>query len=156
MKRSACLVIALLALVLPASAWGTFPGVNGKILYYSPDGGRWWLVNPDGTGEQDFSLGQSIDDPDWHPTGSKIAFAYNGAIWVANADGTERTILIDGPNYDVQPSWSPDGTKLAYTDRTADNFISRVMIANADGSNPVPLQTSFNSTSSPKWHPDGT
>src|SRR3954454_20286991 len=40
-----------------------------------------------------------------------------GDIWVMNADGSGKTDLTPDPNsntYDEQPSWSPDGTLIAF------------------------------------------
>src|SRR5438094_10080697 len=49
----------------------------------------------------------------------KIAFASGKdgdyEIYVMNADGTNQIRLTNNhPGYDVWPSWSPDGAKIAY------------------------------------------
>src|SRR5919108_438770 len=48
----------------------------------------------------------------------KIAFTStrdgNPEIYVMNADGSEQTRLTNYPSLDVYPSWSPDGTKIAF------------------------------------------
>ncbi|MGI9667121.1 MAG: Ig-like domain-containing protein [Acidimicrobiia bacterium] len=64
-------------------------------------------------------------DPSWSPDGSKIAYssANNGAggdsaenIWTMNADGSGRAIVLSSGNSakDEHPTWSPDGTTIAF------------------------------------------
>ena len=50
--------------------------------------------------------------PAWSPNGLRIAYVTKGDLWVADADGTHRALLV--PKAD-QPAWSPDGRNLAYT-----------------------------------------
>jgi hypothetical protein len=50
--------------------------------------------------------------PAWSADGRRIAFVTKGDLWVADADGTHRSLLV--PKAD-QPAWSPDGRNLAYT-----------------------------------------
>ena len=55
--------------------------------------------------------------PVWFGT-SKIAFASDRDgdfdIYTMNADGTGVTQITQSPGYDGRPTWSPDGTKLAF------------------------------------------
>jgi eukaryotic-like serine/threonine-protein kinase len=61
---------------------------------------------------------------------------------------------------DTSPEYSPDGQRVLFASRRADDFA--VYVANADGSFPTPL-TSFDAsemgrlveTASPRWSPDG-
>jgi TolB protein len=43
-----------------------------------------------------------------------IAFDPGGDIWVADADGGDRRFFVSGPGFDIDPTFSPDGTKLAF------------------------------------------
>lgn len=53
----------------------------------------------------------------------RIAFVSNREnierIYTMNPDGSGRTKLTNGP-HQLQPSWSPDGTKIAYMNRLND------------------------------------
>ena len=51
-------------------------------------------------------------------------------IFVMNADGSDQVNLSNSPEHDYYPSWSPDGTKIAF-DRGSKNDI---FVMNADGS----------------------
>src|SRR5205807_764068 len=49
--------------------------------------------------------------PTWSPSAARIAFVTKGDLWVADADGTHRGLLVrDAGN----PAWSPNGRRLAY------------------------------------------
>lgn len=71
-------------------------------------------------------------------------------IYVLKNDGTGATAITSGASVDRAPSWSPDGTRIAFG-RTAEG----IFVVNADGSGLVKL-TSEGSDSDPDWSPDGT
>jgi len=78
----------------------------------------------------------------------------NPAIYVANADGTNRTRLTSPSDWAVEPSWSPDGSKLAY--RSQLDGTAQIYVMNADGSNPIRLTNAAGGNFRPAWSPDGT
>ena len=110
---------------------------------WSPDGtkivfssSRWVNRNSeiyvmDADGENEINLtNHKWDDvrPSWSPDGSKIAFVSmrDGAvafeprhIFVMNADGTGRRNLTEdtGLTDSFSPTWSPDGSKIAFSSR---------------------------------------
>jgi TolB protein len=118
-----------------------------------------------------YEAGQ-IYHPAWAPDGSAIAFvsdwrAYDFLfdIYVMKPDGSDIKPLITGPFFWVdglkfyfQPTWSPDGTKLAVVHCTYswDNCYpqSTIAVANADGSGLTMLAGSAG-YSHPTWSPDG-
>jgi len=58
-----------------------------------------------------------------------VAFDDGGDIYVANADGTGRRALTTGSMQDIQPTWSPDGTKIAFQSvPRPDEFTHRYVI----------------------------
>lgn len=86
----------------------------------------------------------------------KIAFAaLDGAatdIYTICPDGSSLTKLTDSIAVEASPSWSPDGSRIAFSSTPTGS--SQVFVMNADGSNPVQL-TSDAQNDYPIWHPDG-
>lgn len=90
-------------------------------------------------------------------------------IWVMDADGSNQTRLTVNEMPDYQPVWSPDGTKIVFTQLNGciviPNgeiicFVTNIMTMNANGSNPtfVVGGSAFDDDSvyKPDWSPDGT
>jgi TolB protein len=79
----------------------------------------------------------------------KIALASDASgsddIVVANWDGSGRENLTSGPGEDTDPSWSPDGRRLAFVRDGA------VYVIRADGAN----MKRVTAGASPSWAPDG-
>ncbi len=84
----------------------------------------------------------------WGQADGKIAFTSwregAGDVWIMNADGSAPVNLTQGRHGRcVSPSWSPDGTKIAYLAFSADPASGRVdysigdvWMIDADGGNP--------------------
>src|SRR5438552_16915659 len=90
-------LVAAIALVLPASAQATFPGANGKIAFVR--GNDVWTMNPDGSSQVDITNTPSAseDSPAWSADGKRIAYVRDRAIWTMNADGTLPTQVVPAP-----------------------------------------------------------
>src|SRR4029079_16989139 len=61
----------------------------------------------------------STSVPAWPPTGDLIAFFCEGSLRVMRPDGTPVMTFTGSFSTNVHPSWSFDGTKIAYTNGDA-------------------------------------
>lgn len=88
----------------------------------------------------------------------QIAFATdrdgNYEIYVMNADGTNQRRLTNDPDYNIQPSWSPDGTQVAFYSGHEGKY--SLDIIDADGTQQRQLADDVEINSrGPSWSPDG-
>jgi Tol biopolymer transport system component len=83
----------------------------------------------------------------------RIVFDNYHDVWSINADGTDLTRLTDSTWPEFDPTWSPDGTRIAFrVDRPDRNDDSEIWLMNADGSGQHRLTRGL----SPAWSPDGS
>ena len=85
-------------------------------------------------------------------------WTWTGDIGVMNADGTNQKRLTHTEVNERHPTWSPDGSRIAFSSVQEEDFVISVM--NADGTNRMSLteeildgRTQFNIH--PAWSPDG-
>ena len=76
-----------------------------------------------------------------------------GTVWTINAsDGSDQVNLTNAIIFDADPSWSPDGTRIAFVrDAGGQNF--EVWTALADGTDQVNLTRIGGRNSFPDWGP---
>jgi Tol biopolymer transport system component len=79
----------------------------------------------------------------YSPDGTHLAFSNGDGVWVAEADGTNRTNIA--PN-GYAPRWSPTGEQLLYGRGTAS-----IYVVNADGTDAHSVGTGTGA----RWSPDG-
>ena len=91
---------------------------------------------------------------DLSPDGKHIAFDLLGDIYMMPSAGGEATRIAEGLPQDMQPRFSPDGRRIAFTsDRGGGD---NIWLMNADGSDKRQLtQEDFRLLNAPDWSPDG-
>ena len=150
---------------------------GSQIAFASNRGGAFniFRMNPNGSGQVPItnSSQSSSLDPDWSPDAQKIVFTSNRAgtgrneIWVMGADGsnpqrlTENKLLVSTPSQtiysnDMEPEWSPDGTKIAFASNREGIANFEIYVMNADGGDPVRITNLAQDDTAPAWSADGT
>lgn len=145
---------------------------------WSPDGQRiafrrwpqgtgpdiWVMDAGDGGNAMNLTSQENVsqNSPAWSPLqiggGYRIAYvqAENGEahIWSMKADGTDRRQITGGPFYDDQPSWSPNGSTIAFQRNGAAVF-GDIYLVDAGGGNERWLVSLPFGQFAPAWSPDG-
>jgi Tol biopolymer transport system component len=127
-----------------------------------------YVMDADGSNRTRLTNNSAKDEnPSWSPDGTKIAFQSNrfsrsdqpvdlsnlpSSIYVMDADGSNQIRLTDRAGWDASPSWSPDGSKIAFESNRGDSNNSRIFVMNSDGSNHINLTDGME----PSWSPDGS
>jgi TolB protein len=96
-------------------------------------------------------------------TNCKIAYVRKATqslmadVYVMSADGTGKTNLTNLTAGSVVggPTWTPDGTKIAYS-RDTGSSTNELVVMNADGSSPTVIDSGVDPYSSPTYSPDGS
>ncbi len=136
-----------------------------------------YVMNSDGINETRLTNNPALDIClSWSPDGKKIAFASkrdgnseifygNCEIYVMNADGSNQTRLTNNPSFDMAPSWSPDGKKIAFYSLRNDvppekdarqwwyELNAEIYVMNVDGSEQKNITNNPAYDGYPSWSP---
>jgi Tol biopolymer transport system component len=149
------------------------PYLSNAILYTSPLGccKALMIARANGSRHEQISTSDaSYYGPAVSPDGQTIAVASGPAtggfdgIFLLDRFGKGRTKVVGRSAEDVLPTWSPDGSKLAFRSLLSkpDGDVGRIFIVNRDGSGLRQLTpdsepgASSVFDDSPAWSPDGT
>jgi TolB protein len=166
MFRSAVLVVSLMALLTTSAGAGP-EAPNGQLLYLRPLGGnappygRLFLASANGAGARDITPAGILDvqGAAWSRDGRRIAISaiaqgdHDPEIFVVAADGTGLQRLTNNHLSDRQPTWSPDGRKLAFA--SARTGLFQIYSMRADGSHQRRLSHQQEDCETPSWSPSG-
>lgn len=138
---------------------------DGRLAYRLAPSNTWFLVNADGTGSTTPPWNPEAEHLNFSPDGRKVLFAAyltnlssSTDMFVSNIDGTGQVrISTDDNGYeDEGQSWSPDGTKVVWTQEDASTGNYQVMLSNPDGTGLVNLtQAPTVNNTRPAWGPGG-
>jgi len=133
---AAARLLCVLAIALAAAACGdsstptqtTPPAVDARLIAFTSDSDNAPLDGSDGKG--------------------------GSSIFTMHADGTHKSRLTSAHFLDANPSWSPDGSSIAFESSRSP---AGIWIMNGDGSNQRPFLTdaAFESPTELRWSPDG-
>lgn len=146
--------LAALALGAAVAAAPASADANGRIAYAPASGGQVFSIPAKGGAPVQITQDPSgAAHPDWSRDGRFVAYDVGGLrLAVANANGSgERLVNVDVSAID--PSWSPDSSKLAFTgvvyDQNAGVEDSSLYVTAVDGSGYMRIGPG----SEPDWSP---
>ncbi len=135
-------VISLLLLALPATAQRrpVLPQIDLPHAYYY----------------REMYLPQLTSGPSsvaWSPDSREVVYSMAGSLWRQKIDSNVATQLTDGPGYDYQPDWSPDGKSVVYV--AYQNDVLELWLLDLATHKTQQLTEGGAVNVEPRWSPDG-
>jgi Tol biopolymer transport system component len=159
LSASLALLLAIaVGVVLPAApADATFPGSDGRLAFTRDRSGTTDAYFLRKGSFHRLTLGFNITRLSWSPRGNQLVFSATGPegdseIFALVRGAIEN--LTEDPAEDIDPDWSPDGTKLVFVSNRGGSY--QVYTMNADGSAVIQVGVQDVGAAWPKWSPDGS
>lgn len=116
------------------------------------------MDSPDNIRRVTFATEGADFDPQIDPTGQYIVYSStqhrkNSDIYIKRVDGTAVTQLTNDPSEDMMPTFSPDGTKIAFCSNRTGNWDIYVM--DLTGGQPVQITNDPADDFHPSFSPEG-
>ena len=136
------------------------PIQDGKKIVASGRSKRGELVRLDAKSRQfqPFLAGISAEFVGFSSDGKSVAYVSfpEGVLWRANADGSNPLQLTEPPQYPKSVRWSPDGSQIAFVDRTPQGADGIYLVPSDGSGKPRRLLPDDNQAETdPSWAPDG-
>ena len=142
---------------------------HGHAIFHAHD---LFAMNADGSHVQRLTNGLNMGWPAWSPDGTTIAAELRGScpnpcnlsnltfiahIALMNPDGSDISEITSGLDFDSGPTWSPDGSRIAFErDFNDGSGMGALEVVNRDGSGLTSLLSGDCCFFEPTWSPDGT
>jgi hypothetical protein len=131
-----------------------------------------WAMNPDGTGKRQLSAELApILDYAIAPDGSSLVVADGRRLVYQRADGTERRVLTDATSIEFDPSYAPNGQRIAFGRADAESGVglglwewqveagepTEIELPPIEGESPAPSANAAEPSTlrAPRYSPDG-
>lgn len=144
---------------------------SGKIAFVSDRDSNHeiYVMNSDGSGQTRLTYTPSHElHLSLSPDGTKIVFesniddylnpsdnVLNFELYILDINSLNITRLTNHSGWDGTPSWSPDGTKIAFASAEPRSK-AHIYTMNTDGSNLTLLTKNLEADFTPAWSPDGS
>jgi TolB protein len=89
----------------------------------------------------------------WSPDSQEVVYSMAGSLWRQRIDSGSAVQLTDGPGYDYQPDWSPDGKSIIYVSYQKDAMELWLLGLATGRSQQLTNDGAVNVE--PRWSPDG-
>ncbi len=159
MTRRLALLLALVALPAAAQTPEEIAADTSRTAALEPDSSKaatWDVAAPHGpTQAVRFETAEGTwMNLDVSPDGRTVVFDLLGDLYVLPIEGGTARRITSGPAFDLQPRFSPDGTRIAFTsDRSGGD---NVWTMAADGTDPQAVtEERFRLLNNAVWTPDG-
>jgi len=89
----------------------------------------------------------------WGPDSKELVYSMAGSLWRQKLDSKEAVQLTDGPGYEYQPDWSPDGKSVVYV--SYDKDAMELWLLHLANGKTKQLTNGGAVNVEPRWSPDG-
>jgi Tol biopolymer transport system component len=89
----------------------------------------------------------------WSPDSQEVVYSMGGSLWRQKIDARTAQQITDGPGYDYQPDWSPDGNSVVYVSYQKDAM--ELWLLDLASGQSQQLTSGGAVNVEPRWSPDG-